>query len=151
MNIQTNYPIYKVNSIRYVSYGTTPVDIDFTTYLYESALYNVFESSNITSGKSVALKFTQGQKNITGLQYKVSKNTYIDAFNTISIKHIITAVAAVTLTSEQLLNAKFIVEYVPYLNARIKYYKTNAPKLNINTSMFQNQSANVVDARALGA
>ena len=151
MNIQTVYPIYKVNSIRYVSYdNTNPIDIDFTTYLYESSLYNVLESSNITEGKAIALKYTQGQKNITGLQYKVSKNTYIDAFNTISIRHVITAAARVTLTSEQLLNAKFIVEYVPYLNARIKYYKTNAPKLNIDTSMFQNQSANVVDARALG-
>lgn len=151
MDIETVYPIYRVNKLRYVDYSTNPItDADITAYLEEYALYNTEKSNQVGIGKDIHMYFTQGKRNIYGLQYKVSKNQFEDAKNKISIKKIIASVIGGDPENINLFNAKFIVEYVPYLNARIRYFKPNAPKLNIDTSMFQNQSSNVIDTVALG-
>lgn len=150
MEIETVYPIYKIDKVIYINYELETPQIDITNNVVEKAIYNTLVSSSENAGKAVNIYYTQGQNNIKGLNFKVSKNEYSAAKNLVAIKEIIKTYTGVELESEQILNGKFIVKYVPFLNARIKIYKTNAPKLNIQTSMFQNQSANVVDARALG-
>ena len=149
MDIETTYPIYTINHLYFVDMTTNekwPLDL----YVYEKALYNTLVSNTENQGQAVALFYTQSKPNIKGLQLKVSKNEYSAAENKVSIKKVLAAAGVPNASELNLINCKFIVEYTPYLNARIKYYKTNAPKLNIKTSMFQNQSANVLDARALG-
>lgn len=160
MNIETVYPIYTINHVWFVDMGRNPQatptqqqKVALDLFVYEYSLYQTLASANDTQGKAIAMYYVQGKPNISGLQYKVSKNDYADAENVISIRHILQAVLGLSQEQAQALdlkNCRFIVEYTPYLNARIKYYKTNAPRLNIKTSMFQNQSSNVVDARALG-
>ena len=152
MEIETVYPIYKIDKVEFVNYELNIPKIDITNNVVEKSIYNTLVSSSENAGKAINIYYTQGQKNIKGLQFKVSKNEYNAAKNLIAIKEIIKSLSGGTIemTSEQVLNSKFIIKYVPFLNARIKIYKTNAPKLNIQTSMFQNQSANVIDARALG-
>lgn len=150
MDIETTYPIYKINSIKYVNYALNPTEYDLSEYVQEKALYDTLESNTENSGKAICLYYTQGKSNIYGLQYKISRNTYAAALNKVAIRKIIQIVANRTLTAEELLYGKFIVEYVPYLQARIKLFKTNAPKIGIDTAMFQNASANVIDARAVG-
>lgn len=150
MCIQTNYPIYKIESLKYINYNLTPTEYEIVNSVLEKALYDTLLSNSENAGKAVNLYFTQGKPNIYGLQYKVSANSYAAAANKISIKYILKTYTGIDISDEDLLQGKFVVRYVPYLNARIRIYKPNAPKLNINTAMFQNQSANVVDARALG-
>ena len=150
MCIQTNYPIYKIESLKYVNYNLSPTEYELINNVLEKALYDTLVSNTENSGKAVNLYFTQGKPNIYGLQYKISANSYAAAVNKISIKSIIKTYTGIDISTDDLLQGKFVVRYVPYLNARIRIYKPNAPKLNINTAMFQNQSANVVDARALG-
>lgn len=165
MNIETTYPIYKLDKVTYVDYDSAlapyGTSYDITQFINEKALYNTLVSNNVNAGKQLSLYYTQGQPNIDGLQFKVSKDKYSDAENKIAIKRILQqalldngvpgSIANTYFDDyKKILEAKFIVRYVPYLNARIKLYKTNAPKLNIDTAMFQNQSANVLDARALG-
>jgi hypothetical protein len=156
MNIETVYPIYKVDSVKYINYSLPTTEIDLTTYVVEEALYNTMVSNNVNTGKQLHIYYTQGKKNIKGLQFKVSKNEYKDAENKIAIKQLIEERLlniigrSYSLSTDEILKGKFIVKYVPFLNARIKIYKPNAPKLNIDTTMFQNQSANVLDAVALG-
>lgn len=151
MDIETVYPIYRVNKLRYIDFENNK-DIDLTNWVEEIALYNTELSNSESSGKAVHLCYQQGKRNIYGLHYKISRNSYAAADNKVSIKNVIYYASGQTIPKENinLLNAKFIVEYVPYLNARIRYFKTNAPKLNIDTSMFQNQSSNVIDTIALG-
>lgn len=165
LNIETTYPIYKIDKVTYVDYDSAlaqyGTSYDITQFINEKAFYNTLVSNNVNSGKQLSLYYTQGQPNIEGLQFKVSKDKYSDAENKIAIRQILrqallnngvpNSIANTYFNDyKKLLEAKFIVRYVPYLNARIKLYKTNAPKLNIDTAMFQNQSANVLDARALG-
>lgn len=152
MEIETVYPIYKIDKVEFVNYEFNTPKIDITNNVVEKSIYNTLVSSSENAGKAINIYYTQGQKNIKGLNFKVSKNEYSAAKNLIAIKEIIKTLSGgqINMTPEQVLNSKFIVKYVPFLNARVKIYKTNAPKLNIQTSMFQNQSANVVDARALG-
>lgn len=150
MNIETVYPIYTINHLYYLD-GTRRISLD--DYVWEKALYNSLVSNTELEGKAVSLYYTQGQPNIYGLNYKVSKNEYNQAKNVVSIRNILRIVLGLTEQQAKdidLKNCRFVIEYTPFLKARIKYYKTNAPKLNIKTSMFQNQSANVVDANALG-
>ena len=165
INIETTYPIYKIDKVIYVDYDSAlapyGTSYDITQFINEKSLYNTLVSNNVNAGKQLSLYYTQGKPNIDGLQFKVSKDKYSDAENKIAIKRILQqalldngvpgSIANTYFDDyKKILEAKFIVRYVPYLNARIKLYKTNAPKLNIDTSMFQNQSANVLDARALG-
>ena len=155
MNIETVYPIYKIDSVKYINYSLSTTEIDLTTYVVEEALYNTMVSNNVDAGKQLHIYYTQGKKNIKGLQFKVSKNKYADAENKVAIKQLIehelvNAGITTSISTDEILKGKFIVKYVPFLNARIKIYKPNAPKLNIDTTMFQNQSANVLDAVALG-
>lgn len=153
MNIETVYPIYTINHVWYVDMSKPDKKYALDLFVYEYALYQTLVSNNQVQGKAIAMYYTQGKPNINGLNYKVSKDEYAAAENVVSIRHILQAVLGLSQEQAQALdlkNCRFIVEYTPYLNARIKYYKTNAPRLNIKTSMFQNQSANVVDARALG-
>lgn len=150
MCIQTDYPIYKIDSLKYVNYTFTPSQYELINNVLEEALYNTLVSNTENSGKAVNLYYTQGKPNIYGLQYKVSKNTYSAAQTKVAIKSIIKTITQHDVEGADLLSGKFIVKYVPYLNARVRIYKPNAPKLKIDTAMFQNQSANVVDARALG-
>lgn len=155
MEIETQYPVYKIGDqkgLEYVYYSNgTAQYLDLSLFVKEFSEYQTLSSSDQNNGKALAVYYTQGQKNIKGLQYKVEKNVYADSYNVISIKKIIAAMLGVTETDvTDIYKGKFIVRYIPYINARIRTYKTNAPRLKIDTSMFQNQSSNVLDSRALG-
>lgn len=162
MDIETTYPIYKINTVKYIDYDSSLPQSEFNIeqFINEKALYNTLVSDDTDTGKSLSLYYTQGQPNIYGLQYKVSQNQYSNAIRVVAIKNILiqalidngvpSATAQSYITDDKVLNAKFVVDYIPYLQARIKLFKTNAPKIGIDTSMFQNTSMNVIDAHALG-
>lgn len=155
LEINTQYPIYKINSVYFRRNDGTLFNI--STRVLSEALYNSFagypSSANDYSWKGFLLYYTPGGSSIKGLTYKVSSNSWAAASEKIAIKNILDWVQGAAIGTGlnfDLGKNQFIIEYIPFFNSRVITYKTNAPALRLTGSMFQNQSANIIDSTHLG-
>lgn len=158
MIISTEYPIYDIIKLEAgVLSNGTPIG-DITPFVYESAEYQTLSSSSNTfpTSRMFALKFTQGQKNITQLNFK-NEHLITDAFENYSLMNIIYKKLGIETNwwknfwnNEDIYNLQFRVTYTPMVSARIKQTKENVSDLAFKTVLTYNQSANMVSATALG-
>lgn len=159
--IRTSLPINQIVKLEcgYISDKTTPVG-DITAYVYEAAEYDTLSSmwdSAYPYSKGFALRYTQGDNKITGLQAKLEYPTSIqkDLANP-AIINIIQAVTGKKINSTDIHNLAFRVTYVPIVTSRVTqrkpYGSTNGANNNAgwDNSLVYNQGGNVVESSFYG-
>ena len=157
MLIPTQYPIY---SIEKVECGFVPdntslgQNIDITPYVFESSIYNTqlsSYSSQYPYSKAYGITYTQGQKNLTALNFKTD-NPIAPIFNQYAIINIINAVKNSNITSldKDYPLLAFRVTYTPFYNSRVGQTKLNYGDYPYAATLIYNQQANVIESRYYG-
>ena len=158
MIIATEHPIYDVIKLEagYLSNGAFVGDI--TPFVYENAEYLTLSSSSdkFPTSKMFAIKFTQGQKNITELNFK-NEHLISQAFENYAILNILYKKLNLSTNwwsnfwnNEDVYNLQFKITYIPMVSARVKQVKPNVEDMAFKNVLSYNQSANMVSANALG-
>lgn len=156
--IETEYPIYDVKSLE-VGYMKNGIYVgDITPYVYEDAEYQTLSSSGDTfpTAMMFALKYTQGEKNITGLNFK-NDNIISPAFENYSVLNIIHKKCNLATNwwsnlwdDEDIFNLQFRVVYTPIISTRLKQTKTYLGDLAFRNVLTYNQGANMISSNAYG-
>lgn len=142
--------------IGYLSDNTLVGDI--TPYVYEESEYKGLSSygSTFPYSKMFAIKYKQGQPNITGLDYE-RPNTISQAFEGIAIKNIIyrkihkgTNWWTNLLDKEDVFQLQYRLTYIPSTNARVTQSKANKEDIGKPISIAYNQGASKIASNALG-
>ena len=152
--IETREPIEEIVKVEcgYISDGRKVGDI--TPYIYESAEYDTLSAigKEYPTSRGFALKYTQGQRNITQLNFKL-ENAISSVFERYSIINIIAhklGVDADNLKNEDITNLQFRVTYIPIVSARFKQVKSNYEDITTMSMLSFQQSANKVNSVAYG-
>lgn len=162
MLIQTQYPIYSVEKLEcgYIPSNTSIIPpTDVTAYLFESSVYNSRLSSYTSEypySKAYALYYTQGQKNIYGLNFK-PEHPIDEVFENYAIFNILNRATGKTIdlplgtdnNNEYPLLA-FRVTYIPFYTSRVGQTKVNYQDYPREASLIYNQQANVIESRYYG-
>lgn len=159
MIIPTQYPIYTIDKLEcgfIPGITNSPQNIDITAYVFESSIYNSQLSSysdQYPFSKAYGLCYTQGQKNITGLNFKV-ENAVSSVFENYAIINILEkvtnqSVASLTKNINYPILA-FRITYTPFYNSRIGQTKVNYGDYPYAASLIYNQQANVIESRYYG-
>ncbi len=163
MIIPTQYPIYSIEKLEcgYIpGYENLGKDINITPWVFESSVYNTqlssFESQYPYS-KAFGLSYTQGQKNITALNFK-SEHPISDVFNRYAIVNVLReatnnddidiGVGKENNNDYPLL--AFRVTYMPFYNTRVGQTKTYYPDYPYGAALIYNQQSNVIESRYYG-
>ena len=156
MIIQTQYPIYTIEKLEcgFIPNNTSiPKPIDITPYVFESSIYNTRLSSYeelYPYSKAYGITYTQGQKNLTALNFKVD-DAFAPAFENYAIVNILRKA-----TGNQSLNIAdypllaFRVTYTPFYNSRVGQTKVNYQDYPRAAALIYNQQANVIESRYYG-
>ena len=153
MLIATQYPIYTVEKLEYVyEDGGKVKAVDLTPYIFEKSEYDTRLSSyreQYPYSKAYGLYFSQGSKNIGGLNFKVEAASFA-AFKNYAITNILKQVigSGYSLPAYPLL--AFRVTYTPYYNVRVAQTKTNYKDFKFPAALIYNQQSNVIEGRYYG-
>ena len=157
MLIQTQYPIYTIEKLEcgYIP-GNSDLgqNIDITPYVFESSIYNTRLSSYeelYPYSKAFGITYTQGQKNITALNFKVEdaiNTSYFSRYAIINILRSATGNQSLEVTDYPLL--AFRVTYTPFYNSRVGQTKVNYQDYPRAAALIYNQQANVIESRYYG-
>lgn len=164
MLIQTQFPIYSVKTLRcgFFTYkkGTIAKGIDLTKYVFESSIYNTQLSSysdEYPNSKAYGLMYTQGQRNITALNFK-QEDPISPIFKSYAIINMLMAETGRADLIDENGNADgvdypllaFQIEYIPIYNSRVSQTKVNYQDYPYGAGLIYNQQANIVEARYYG-
>ena len=160
--IATQYPIYKVERLLC---GYIPgnegegTDIDITPYLFEATEYNSQLSSydeNFPFSKAYGIYYTQGEKNIKGLFFKVENAIDTSLFSRYAIVNILrtaTGNNSLTIPSGDTGDypvLAFQITYKPIYNVRVNQSKPYYPEHKRSAALIYNQQSNLMEARYYG-
>ena len=155
--ISTDKPIYTIGGTKQVICTYIPTigsgSWDITPYIYEYSDYQNLSSYQGTypSCKAYALYYTQGNKHIKGLFFRI-EDAISPIFQNYAIINILRAVTgnnSLDLTKEQFFQIQFLVTYLPIFSARIKTTKPTILTGEQSTIPY-NQSANLIETRFYG-
>ena len=163
MLIQTQYPIYTIEKLEcgfIPDYPDEGQNIDITPYVFESSIYNTRLSSYDSQyplSKAFGITYTQGQKNLTALNFK-QEHPINDVFNRYAIINILRAATGnnsidISLGSDNENNyplLAFRVTYTPFYNSRVGQTKVNYQDYPRAAALIYNQQANVIESRYYG-
>lgn len=154
--IKTSLPIQQIRHL-YVMWGEKHIT-DIAPNVVESARYNIMATklvlSNVTGYKGTNLYYTRGDNKIQGLTF-ISKEVGESAWTQRQAIYNILELRKDSSITESATNTKikdlmFRVEYVPYVNFKIRQYKGNIDDNSGANTLFFNQSAQGVDIEAYG-
>lgn len=154
MKIQTSLPIYRINKLEVSAvHNNSLVQGDITPYVFENAEYQAlteYADAAFPFSKAYALVYTQGQKDISGLNFKATAMTGISsAFQNFAIKNIINEALGVSLSdsasSTDYIQLAFRVTYTAIPTARVTQKKAYTGWAQNNTLIY-NQDGNTVEA-----
>lgn len=156
--IETEYPIEKILKVEvgYLSDGTLVGDI--TPYIYENAEYQALSGTigDYPYSKAYAIYYTQGEKNLQGLNFKLP-NPISSVFSDPAIINIIERKTnnpniQNLFNVQEFVGLAFRITYFPVVSTRIKQYKSNIllGEFPEEITNIYNQSANKVDSTAYG-
>lgn len=154
MIIETQFPIYDVISVKAgILPGQTYEGGDITPYVFESADYSRMSSVDDTYpyAKMYAVYFTQGEKNIKGLDFK-RPNEYTSAAEGYAIINILrtsSGYSNFSITTEYP-ELAFQITYRPIWSARVQQTKSNISGILKPRALAYNQSANLIESRYYG-
>lgn len=151
--IETSLPIKSIRRLLVrtpnAPHAANPFDI--TKYVYEETRYLSLSSYAGEAGRSYALFFTRGQKNIKGL-FEKEDDALSSVFKNYSILNVINHAWGTSFDkgdSFRYSDLSFIVEYEPYIDIRLVNSRTDGKGGNI--TYIVNQNANETDKDALAA
>lgn len=160
--IATQYPIYKVERLLcgYITGNEGEgTDIDITPYLFEATEYNSQLSSydeNFPFSKAYGIYYTQGEKNIKGLFFKVENAIDTSLFSRYAIVNILrtaTGNNSLTIPSGDTGDypvLAFQITYKPIYNVRVNQSKPYYPEHKRSAALIYNQQSNLMEARYYG-
>lgn len=157
MFFQTVYPIDQVKKVKIKGFKANgqaiTTDLDITPYLFENADYSLLSSFSGTYpySKSYAIKYTQGEKNITGLFFKPPSAVGNGALTNYAITNIINAVNGTNYGTGDIdyTTIQVQITYIPVYGTRI----TTAKPLiqgGLPRALAYNQGANLIETRYYG-
>lgn len=156
--IATQYPIYAVEKLMcgYIPPNGTQKDIDITPYLFEATEYNSQLSSykeDYPFSKAYGLFYTQGQKNIGGLNFKVD-GAVAPAFQDYAIVNIL---KKATGNNNLNINSEtgfpilaFQITYKPIYSVRLSQTKPYYPEYKRQADLIYNQQSNLMETQYYG-
>lgn len=161
MLIPTQYPIYTVDKLEWVAALYDEVNgrtilksVDITPYVFEKSEYDGRLSSfdgTYPYTKMYALYFSQGSKNIEGLNFKVpDASTTLAPFKDYAITNILKQVSGDDSLTLDYAKLYFRVTYTPFYNARVGQTKTYYKDFKRPAALIYNQTSNLVESRAYG-
>ncbi len=154
MLIPTQYPIYTVDKLEYIyTDGGALKAVDITPWLFEKSVYDTQLSSyaeRYPFSKAYGLYYSQGAKNIGGLNFRVDAAAFADFKN-----YAITNILRSATNSSGGFNSDypkmaFRITYTPFYNARVAQTKPNYKEFNRPAALIFNQQANIVESRYYG-
>lgn len=158
--IPTEYPIEKVVKLEigYLSNKNNNVYVgDITPYVYEDAEYQTLSSyeDEFPTSRMYAIKYTQGQPNITGLSFE--RVNFNPSFEGIAIKNIIHRVLGKAINgwtnlwdTENTLQLQYRLTYIPNTSTRVTQSKAYKSSINKTVALAYNQSASKLSSNAYG-
>lgn len=155
MIIETQFPIYDVISVKAgILPGQTYEGGDITPYVFESADYSRMSSVGTTypNSKMYAMYFTQGEKNIKGLDFK-RPNAVNPSQENYAVVHILRASSGhndFSMDSTAYPELAFQITYRPIWSARVQQTKSNIDGILKPRALAYNQSANLIESRYYG-
>ena len=156
MVIATQYPVYSVSKLEYVyADGGEVKSLDITPWLFEKSIYDTQLSSyekQYPYSKVYGLYYTQGQKNIGGLNFKVPEATTGDqVYGNYSIINILRqAMSNSSYTVDDYADMCFRVTYTPIYNARVTQTKSHYKDFIRPAGLIYNQQSNIIESRYYG-
>lgn len=161
MIIATQYPIYSVEKVECLTPDERTAEI--TPYVFERSVYNARLSAYAQTypyAKSHALMYTQGEKNITALNFKSeAENPIFPAYTNYAIVNILQDALkdpkfAISKDKKTGVSAyptlAFRVTYVPIYNARVEQSKINYKDFPRAAAQIYNQMANIIESKYYG-
>ena len=158
MLIPTQYPIYTIEKLEcgfIPGYEDLGQNIDITPYVFESSIYNTRMSSYESLypySKAYGVTYTQGQKNITALNFK-PENPISSVFENYAIVNILRAATgndSITLDGNDYAYLAFRVTYTPFYNSRVGQTKLNYGDYPYAATLIYNQQSNIIESRYYG-
>lgn len=161
MLIPTQYPIYTVDKLEYVYTDNGEVkSLNITPWLFEQSIYNTQLSSYAEQypySKAYGLYYTQGSKNIGGLNFIVDSAAFAD-FKDYAIVNVIRQASgnnSLPIAKEEFEGAKypnmcFRVTYTPFYNVRVAQTKPYYKDFKRPAALIYNQQSNIVESRYYG-
>lgn len=171
MLIPTQYPIYSIEKLEcgYITgFLNEGQNIDLTAWVFESSVYNSQLSSfdsKYPYSKAYGLSYTQGQKNISALNFKPENpiDPVFEKYAIINILRQATGNPKINLYEynynpndpestqySQFPLLAFRVTYTPFYNARVGQTKTYYPDYPYGAALIYNQQSNVIESRYYG-
>lgn len=153
MLISTEYPIYRIVKLEmgYIDPSSRASAIgDITAYVFEAAEYLTLASSKdgaFPKAKKYALRYEQGQRNITGLNFIADSITA--AGQNYAIYNIVQRETGCALSASEYKKLAFRVTYIPYISVRATQRKAYKGWDN-NNGLIYNQGANSVESESFG-
>lgn len=156
--IPTEYNIEKIVKLEIGFLKDKTYIGDITPYVYEDAEYKVLDSysDQYPNSKMYALKYTQGQPNITELGFE-RQNVISQAFEGIAIKNIIYRQSGKGVNwwnnlwdAEDVFKLQYRLTYIPSTNAYVTQSKAYTEDIKEEISLAYNQSASKVASNAYG-
>lgn len=154
--ISTAFPIWQVTKLTlgYVGGKIQQQGGDITPYVYERTEYDLlsdFTRGGLSESKAYALYYTKGAPGINGLSFiprTFSGDMGWMQYN--AIEYILQAKFGIKprLTSADIVNLMFRVEYIPYISTRVRQHKTATN--GIEAAMSYGQGGAVISARTYG-
>lgn len=166
MKIATQLPIYSVQKLEcgFITGNSVTPPVDITAYLFESSVYNSRLSSYSDAypySKAYGLMYTQGQKDITALNFK-QEHPISSVFENYAIVNILREATGqdINLSSVEIGNDSykeggypllaFRVTYTPFYSARVAQTKVNYKDFPRGSALVYNQGSNVIESRYYG-
>ena len=158
MLIPTQYPIYTIEKLEcgfIPGHEDLGQNIDIPLYVFESSIYNTRLSSYDSLypySKAYAVTYTQGQKNITALNFK-PENPISSVFENYSVVNILRAATgnnSITLDGNDYAYLAFRVTYTPFYNSRVGQTKLNYGDYPYAATLIYNQQSNIIESRYYG-
>lgn len=163
MIIATDRPIYqlaKEGGLKVlVPNGRYVTGVDLTPYVVESTIYNSQLSSyseEFPYSKAYGIYFTQGEKDIKGLNFKNDDAVDPSVFSNYAIVNIIqracdaAGISWTPPTDDDYAELLFQVTYIPYFDVRVAQSKPYYKEFNGSYALIYNQSSNTIESRYYG-
>lgn len=153
MLIATAYPIYSIEDIEYIYVQEGVVKAaSIKPYVFEETEYNALSSfsSTFPESKLYAVYYTQGSKNIKGLNFKLDSG-FFPKFNNYSIIEILRAATGNReFATSNYPEMCFRVTYTPIYGARVGQSKGVINPADKPAATAYNQSANIISVYSYG-
>ena len=153
MIIPTEFPIYRIVKLEmgYINPECRSIAVgDISAYVYESAEYSTLASSKdgvFPNAKKYALRYEQGQRNITQLNFVADSITA--AGQNYAIYNIVNRETGCNLSASDYKKLAFRVTYIPYISLRATQRKALVG-WNDKIGLIFNQNANSVESLSFG-